>query len=519
MLPPFFADSTRNKANIEAYAKNSFQCVGRYQRYAPVRNRLVPSETALNLLAEVGVDLGDDYGLAECSSEGTMRNLAKYNGPELDVSSTDGIYEAVSFALDWVVREFGSMRASTRVLTLDEVLASVELDKSPGFPWNSRGYQTHEDVIAAHRPWLEEYIKVRQEGVFFDVMWNAFPKEELRPAEKLRAGKIRHISGCPTEFKLFVDTVLLAQNEAFYDAHAHTWSCVGLDITKGGWDELAQRLKAACPDNAGFLEGDINQQDANYSWFLARVVAELRHRLLPEHLRTPHMRSVIFNIYRNIYKGSQITSDGWVWTKGHGNASGSPLTVVDNTFGTIISILISYWYSCKALCLDPYAHDPRDFADAAVYGDDNDLAVTPGLGRSVFTADALRAGFAKVGWTLEFAHNGFQSLEQTTFLSRRFVLHDGMYVPVFVDPQKYLYSLVLKSRKSDSLEELYIRAAGLYTSVYWHRKTRAILEHVMDRIEEVWRKRHVQPARDIINSRHTPQQIEFLYKGRRLADS
>lgn len=501
-----------------SHLANGFQYVGRFHRYGEVRNRLIPSEKLGGLVGEYD----SNYAVPQLTHAAVVRNLAKYNKPDIKLAPEH--QEAFNWAKSAVVEMFGAIRLGTRVMNLDEVLSSIDLKKSPGFPWNSCGYQSHEQVISEHRDWLENYITDALNGDLPNVVWNAFPKEELRTHEKIAAGKIRHISGCPTEFKLAVDCLLLAQNEAFYDEHDRSFSKVGMTQMYGEWDALARWLTEVCGTNSDCgLEADVKQMDADYQWFVAQAMVDIRFQLFPENMRTQETYYALLRIYQEIYRGLQVTGEGFVFSKTHGNASGSPLTVVDNTLATILMLFFaiclnfrSGTHTCDFIATTehgfPELSDIMEHVRAAIYGDDTTVFVSKlAKEHGLVSADILTRGAKVLGWDIEFA-GSWSTIHDIAFLSRKFSLIGGMFMPEPVESNKYLDSLVLKSRKGETDLQAYERCCGLYLVAYWSSAVRNKLEPILDQLEVDIQRSYPGVIHRVRKSRLSPAQIEYLYR-------
>lgn len=489
----------------------TFGYVGRYARWKPVSNRLaVDSNVKAFFASDAGKGIKPDlseYGVPELDHDAVVRNLSKYNGPRVDLSPEDAVY--LDLARAAVVRMLLPVKARTRIMSYDEVLAEIDLSKSPGFPWNAK-YGTHRAVIEKHDSWLREFSEKFFGGVKTDCVWNAFPKEELRTSEKIAQGKVRHISGCPTEWKIAINQLLLAQNNAFYDQHLRSWSCVGINIMSGGWDKLATKLSA----HADGLEADIKAQDANYQRFVARVVEQIRFELFPEELQTETTRGLLRTVYDNVFRGYQVTGEGYVFSKEHGNASGSPCTVVDNTIATMLGVAFSYIRRCAELGVDYDEQQMLDKVIAAIYGDDNTLTVAEEV-KHLMNHDSLGAGFRALGWELEFAHSGWRPWKDLNFLSRSFYqLADGTYVPKPVDGNKYVHSLFYKGKKHATLLDSFTRANGLYIAAFYDPEARSTIGRFRDWAFDRLQAFGGEDAKLARSQYMTASEVDALYRGR-----
>lgn len=463
--------------------------------HKPVKNRL-ESNPYVSRFLEANVDdwkvRRGDYAVPVMSYNAIHRNISKYNGATVLPSKAD--QALMEEAIDMVVGMWSSISSATRIMTLDEVISATHdtIGSSPGAPWCA-SYSSHADVLAEHKGWVQQYIDDAYAGHFHRAAWWAFPKEELRTAEKVALGKVRHISGCSTEFKFLSNTLLLSQNEAFYTLHAQpdAWTKVGMSAEYGGWTRLGQEL-AKHPNG---VEADISQMDADFSWYMAQQVMSVRQRLWPEAMRTPANIALLGHIYDQVWRGMQYTPDGYVYRKEHGNSSGSPNTVVDNTIATCLAIAFSLLRArlgnpgSDAPSVDEAREEIHNNFSIAAYGDDNTTTYSDAV--PWFTAEVLRDGFQRLGWRLTFAgevggHVSPLRMHDLSFLSRKFVEHKAYhriwYVPEFVDPWKFVCSLEQKSRKSESLMQTLQRAVGLYHVAFWSPPVRTVLRGMIDNL-------------------------------------
>lgn len=521
------------------YETDTFKCVGRYEGYLPVSNRMVPSEYVQREYGKLG-DEGLDpsgYGVPQLTHESTVRNLAKYNGPAVSPDKVDPAARA--FAKESLKKVYRAMTPKIRRIGVDELIDGnlIELKKSPGFPWNRSGYQTHADVLASHREWVTQHVQDVLDGARPSVVWNAFPKEELRTAEKIAAGKVRHISGCPTEFKILCGVMLLAFSEAFYEMHGIGWSEVGMTLFNGGWHRLAQKLRR----HKKMLAADLAQQDADFQNFMAQDVGEVIYDLHPIALRTEQTRSVLIYILDQTQRGYQVNGEGFVWAKEHGNSSGNSITVILNGLATEYGVNYSYYRAYQAfankvarpICNTPHrSRAVRDAIElaldevglvgpsteelysnviAAIYGDDNTGGVSERL-LIIVNHDTLEQGYKELGWKVTFDTKEWMTLEEVSFLSHRFhKLPNGVYVPVPVDGKKLVASLEQKSRKTETYLQLYERARGLYISAFWDTPARNTIGHVMESL--IPHLTTTPQGRAALLTHQTDSQIRTLYLG------
>lgn len=496
---------------------DSLKFVGRLQRFTPNRNRLSDDILWKSWYEETQGATPSSHLLADLTFEGLYSSIAKYNGPNIDFSPE--VQRAMDIATQWCLRHFRPALCTDVEYTIDDIIgangpAKVEMDRSPGYPWNL-AYQTSQDVVDNHREYLDWFDQSVRSGLWPVTFWNQFPKEEIRPAEKVQAGKIRSISGCAVELKLCANRVMLPQNELFYQHHLKTWSAVGINPYNLGWHRLYSKLAIEGEDTQSKAV-DVKGWDSNFQLRLANCVKRVRYEALPASRRTPEVRNVLEYAYTNTFEGLGVAPLGEISLKTHGNNSGSVSTVVDNTLGHYVTLATGWVLECWNKGIEPSYEGFHRHVSAVLYGDDNTMSATS-AGRDILCDEALERVYATFGWSITHESGpGWSPLRDVPFLSQRFhqVQTSSGYimVPVPECPEKALCSMLRKGRRHSAPSDSYIRACGLMNVYYFDSTVRGILSQYLDHLE----KRFFSDLRDketarIRSARHTDDELFRLF--------
>lgn len=441
--------------------------------------------------------------MSKLTFTGLYKSFAKYGGGE--VTLDDVQVRDLMTAIDWAELEFGPYLSQGSRLTAEEVVERVDMSRSPGFPW-AGVYKDSSEAYLAHKEWFDSYVEGVLNGTRtpIDPIFKVFGKEEVLPTEKIKVGKLRGISGCPLEFKLLVNAVLLDQNESFYSAHGKTMSEVGINPFNLGWDALYRKLHV---NGWRGMALDVSAFDASFSWVLAKAVALLRARRMIW-LSEAETNRILPYITSSIFRAMSILPNGEVVQREHGNASGSPNTVVDNTLALAIAFMYTWIRSARTDGCETSYQEFKSNVKAALYGDDNTFTASP-LGQERLSESRVSEGFAELGWKVTQETEGWVETSDLTFLQRGFKKFRGHWVPVCVDGVKGLDSLLHKSK--GDIVKTYQRAASLLLTYYWNSDARGVIEGFLN-----WLEREYFPTDSadhvlVRSNRLTSAQIKRLY--------
>lgn len=268
---------------------------------------------------------------------------------------------------------------------------AINLNTSPGHPWvcnkpkgavgkhwliendGSGNCKMTEQMRSAVISRLLKYSK-RQRPFS---MWIDCKKDEIRPIEKIRAGKTRIFTIAPADFTIVCRMFFLHFIEAFQKNNCNGFSAVGLDPLVD-WERMLKRmeevgknfafdgdfgtydgkLKPGCIAEA--IEGISDWYDMHVDGLVIRIDGQ-EFKFTPEECRM--IRRLICD---EIIHTIQLAKDCG-YQSHMGNPSGNPLTAVLNSIVNEIYLRIVF-YICVGRCkLGEFDNAVRE----EVYGDDN----------------------------------------------------------------------------------------------------------------------------------------------------
>nr|AWJ64339.1 MAG: polyprotein [Ornithogalum mosaic virus] len=351
------------------------------------------------------------YSKSILSKEAFVRDIMKYSKPivlgEVDFLKFEEGYNNV-------VRMFRGLGFETCQYVTDgmEIYKSLNLKAAVGAMYTGKKQQYFEGMS-------EEAIQKLVEASCFRLwsgkfgLWNGSLKAELRPIEKVRAGKTRTFTAAPLDTLLGAKVCVDDFNAQFYAKHIQAPWTVGICKYYRGWDEFMAKL----PTGWLYCDADGSQFDSSLTPFLINSVLRLRLEFMEEWDIGEQMLS---NLYTEIIYTPIATPDGTVVKKFRGNNSGQPSTVVDNT----LMVVLAMNYSLAKLNIPFEAMDSRIryFAN----GDDLIIAVNPVGGEQIL--DSLQDSFSELGLNYDFNDRTYNK-EQLSFMSHQALWDGDMYIP------------------------------------------------------------------------------------------
>nr|YP_007001282.1 NIb [Ornithogalum mosaic virus] len=351
------------------------------------------------------------YSKSILSKEAFVRDIMKYSKPivlgEVNFLKFEEGYNNV-------VRMFRDLGFETCQYVTDgiEIYKSLNLKAAVGALYTGKKQQYFEGMS-------EEAIQKLVEASCFRLwsgkfgLWNGSLKAELRPIEKVRAGKTRTFTAAPLDTLLGAKVCVDDFNAQFYAKHLQAPWTVGICKYYRGWDEFMAKL----PTGWLYCDADGSQFDSSLTPFLINSVLRLRLEFMEEWDIGEQMLS---NLYTEIIYTPIATPDGTVVKKFRGNNSGQPSTVVDNT----LMVVLAMNYSLAKLDIPFEAMDSRIryFAN----GDDLIIAVNPIGGEHIL--DSLQDSFSELGLNYDFNDRTY-SKEQLSFMSHQALWDRDMYIP------------------------------------------------------------------------------------------
>jgi len=391
-------------------------------------------------------------------------SFAKYDRPQPVVD-----VQAWHMACDWVRFHFSPFVRGSKCLSEQEAISELDKTTSCGFPWSLKYHSKREFLESDSCGVISWYWDHLGEEDYHPI-WSCTQKVELRPNEKLDANKLRTFTSSPIEHSVAATRLCYDFNNRFYGA-SDTWSFVGRTKYMQGWDKLVNRLSK----HQKGLAFDASSWDASCFRLAMADQMEFRWESLEMTERTRENRVRMEVIYREIIDSVTVLETGELVCKNTGNPSGSVNTIVDNTM--ILYRCIAYcWIRSSPPELKTYLSF-TSLVEAALNGDDNDLAVAP-IARLFFNTASIVKHSAELGVVMTTPHEEYRDIVDLEFLSHTTVRAFGMYLPA-PDTEKVLCSLSMGSSTDDVRWHL-LRASALLIESWANVQCRAILRDYID---------------------------------------
>jgi len=260
-------------------------------------------------------------------------------------------------------------------------IKGLDFGTSSGYPFNLRNTPKKKgDLISGEKPnayisdkelkfHVEERIRLAKHGIQFrDSIWCDTMKDELRPLEKVAAGKTRLIANAPLSFTIVSRIYGFPFFSHFYESFRHTPSAVGMDPESGDWHDMISYLHEC--SSTGFA-GDFGRFDGTLAPQLMYKFAELWNSFMGG---SEDDQTVVNTLVNEMIHTTHICLDA-VYIIHGGNPSGNACTVLINTFCN--------WMYFALAWLDLAPPDKQTmvaftrYVRIKAYGDDCLVAVDP----------------------------------------------------------------------------------------------------------------------------------------------
>nr|AMR58232.1 polyprotein [synthetic construct] len=323
-------------------------------------------------------------------------------------------------------------------------LDAMEPDTAPGLPWalqgKRRGALIH-FVNGTVGPEVEAALKLMEKRDY-KFACQTFLKDEIRPMEKVRAGKTRIVDVLPVEHILYTRMMI---GRFCAQMHSNNGPQIGSAVGCNpdvDWQRFGTHF-------AQYR----NVWDVDYSAFDANHCSDAMNIMFEEVFRTdfgfhPNAEWILKTLVNteHAYENRRITVEG-------GMPSGCSATSIINTILNNIYVLYALRRHYEGVELDTYTM--ISYGDDIVVASDYDLdfeALKPhfkSLGQTITPADKSDKGFV-------LGH----SITDVTFLKRHFYMDygTGFYKPVMA--LKTLEAILFFARRG-TIQEKLISVAGL----------------------------------------------------------
>lgn len=296
----------------------------------------------------------------------------------------------------------------------------------------------------------EEQVEMLKRGE--EVMWvfTDTLKDELRPKEKVEAGKTRLFTACPLDLLIvcreyFLDFCAFLQNNRINNG-----VCIGVNVYSAEWDLLAKML-ASKGNNciAGDFSGFDSCQDSSVYYEI------LDHIIQPFYDDGEENARIRRGIFDGLFKSFHVCGD--IIYRWHMNmVSGCPLTAVLNSLYSLVLLRMVYMKSkpnpyVAALVYNEQVYD-------AAYGDDHVASVSD-EDAECFNQVTISQIMPELGmnYTLETKEgieivDKFRSITEISFLKRRFMFCSAMGRVVAPLDLNTVLEIPLWHKKTDDFE-------------------------------------------------------------------
>ncbi|ASV51922.1 polyprotein [Foot-and-mouth disease virus SAT 1] len=323
-------------------------------------------------------------------------------------------------------------------------LDAMEPDTAPGLPWALQGKRRgalidfEEGTVG---PEIEEALTLMEKREY-KFTCQTFLKDEIRPLEKVRAGKTRIVDVLPVEHILYTRMMI---GRFCAQMHSNNGPQIGSAVGCNP-DVDWQRFGTHFAQYKNVWDVDYSAFDANHCGDAMNIMFEEVFR--PEFGFHPNAEWILKTLVNteHAYENKRITVEG-------GMPSGCSATSIINTILNNIYVLYALRRHYEGVELSHYTM--ISYGDDIVVASDYDLDF-----------EALKPHFKSVGQTItpaDKSDKGFvlgQSITDVTFLKRHFHLDfgTGFYKPVMAS--KTLEAILSFARRG-TIQEKLISVAGL----------------------------------------------------------
>jgi len=371
---------------------------------------------------------------------------------------------------------------------------AINLNTSPGHPWvckkpkdakgkhwliNNDGLGNCEMTSELEKAIIKR-LETYKKGERPFEMWIDCKKDEIRPIEKVKAGKTRIFTIAPVDFTIVCRMFFLHFIEAFQKNNCNGFSAVGLDPLVD-WERMWKRmeevgskcafdgdfgtydgsLKPDCIDEA--IEGISDWYDMMVDGLVIKIGETFKMEFTAEECRM--IRKLIADA---IIHTVQMAKD-CAYQSHQGNPSGNPLTAILNSIVNELYLRIVFYICVKRCELGLFDKTVRE----EVYGDDNVVNVREDFAE-LFNFQTVSKVFAEYGIEYTTAEKSagvglkYKPLKELRFLKQGIGLYKNV-VRVPLMAKDTIYELTnWVSTKMPPVEQLYdnLNCAMRYIMLY-----------------------------------------------------
>lgn len=417
---------------------------GDYSLYGTMPNKLSPSQPmktnfvktpfSEELLKDIPNPKKPAYLRPFTNSEGVKVSPLRLALQKYGKSTTPFSFRNIKKSKAFCVNLFRNVLKGTekRVFSESEAINGIpgldfadrlNMKSSPGWPYQCLDKQSpgkfalfdeEGKVINAElRKRIDERTENAKKGERVPSLWRDCLKDELRPNEKVEAGKSRLFTIAPVDYTIAVRRMFMDFAIAFYGNSCNFFSAVGINPESYEWTKLYNYLAKT---GTKCVAGDYSTFDGTLMPEMIDAVADIINEWYDDGAENAMQRRVYIN---EMIHTMQLV-ENCVYATHQGNPSGNPLTVIVNT-------IVNFLYLC-CVFLEIYPESSlEEFYEAVsviCYGDDVLFTVMEKFSKFHFNTVKDVLAVHGIGFTTDakISENApdFVELDSVTFLKRGF---------------------------------------------------------------------------------------------------
>lgn len=431
-----------------------FPVVMQIPRFPRYKNKRSVDPHVKSYLDEMNIPESPEWGLPVPNEEAAYKSLNKY-AKNIKPMSEDQVHD-MNRAWEWTEKHFGVYMSNSSVRTAEEVIPQLDMNTSSGAPFNVR-FPTKKELfseVPEMTSWLNEDWERLATDPEYTFLFTSSLKEEVRPAEKIVANKIRTFLAGAVDGTVHGNRLFADMNEKMNASYLKSASGVGMSPYGGNWDRLYRKLNVF--DNGYAL--DESEYDSSLRSYMMWACARLRWKMLRAEDQTLANLQRIKVYYRNLINSLVVTAEGVLVFKLTGNPSGSVNTINDNTL--ILYALLAYAW-IRTCGPNPNYSEYENNTAKILVGDDNTWTVSD-WAHEFFNGRSVIAEWNLIGVTTTTDSLEPRPACELDFLSAHTIFYQGQAVPVY-DRTKFMTSLLYAPTAHHTPAVTLTRTAALLT--------------------------------------------------------
>jgi len=316
--------------------------------------------------------------------------------------------------------KFGPFLIGSKVSTLSEVLSSMELTTSPGWPY-CYFHSTKLEALMGEWRHVLKVIKRMFKGKEVHMLTQLTLKDELLSALKVEGKRSRIFSNVSLPVNLVGAILFNDQNNKMHESLFQHPNTIGVDLPGPGFLNIYTKLSAFVkdPNKKVGWDDDASSWDILFLQILIYVIMDGRMKYLPD-----WTRQAVYRYYAEVYAGYRVVLGRvlrfWMDPSGHLN------TADDNSIGKYLCYYIPF------KTMNPNAHW-KDFCRALSIFSNGDDGVGVRVDETInWHPVAMVEILATWGVYLEITSYDLKPVRELVYLShtlvRRYVRFAKMWI-------------------------------------------------------------------------------------------